>query len=131
MLEKAKSRLAGPLLAGLAVATVWAGAAAAQETHVIEMTQDLNFEPKAITIRVGDTVEWRNPSGLPHTATFDPTKAADAGNVALPQGVEPFDSGTVDPGESWSHTFETAGRYQYVCLPHEMAGMIGEVVVEQ
>lgn len=131
MLQKTKS-IPTSLALGLTVGVAMGLApAAAQETVVVEMTQQLEFQPETVTISVGDTVEWRNTSNLPHTATFDPEAAADASNVVLPEGVEPFGSGTLSGGESFSHTFETAGRYQYVCLPHEMAGMIGEVIVEE
>ena len=48
----------------------------------------------------------------------------------VPVGAEPFDSGNIDAGGSYSYTFNVPGTYQYVCLPHELAGMIGVVVVE-
>jgi plastocyanin len=28
------------------------------------------------------------------------------------------------------HTFETAGTHEYLCVPHEAAGMVGKVIVE-
>jgi plastocyanin len=28
-------------------------------------------------------------------------------------------------------TFTTPGRYRYVCLPHELVGMTGEIIVEE
>jgi plastocyanin len=134
MLQKTKSiptSLAFGLAVGLGMGLTGAAPAAAQETVVVEMTQQLEFQPATVTISVGDTVEWRNTSNLPHTATFDPEQAADAGNVVLPEGVDPFGSGNLSGGDSFSHTFETPGRYQYVCLPHEKAGMIGENIVEE
>lgn len=130
MVQKTKS-IPTSLVLVLAMGLVAAVPAAAQETVVVEMAQDLAFQPETVTISVGDTVEWRNTSNLPHTVTFDPEEAADAGNVVLPEGVDPFGSGNLSAGESFSHTFETPGRYQYVCLPHEMARMIGEVIVEE
>lgn len=129
MLGRVRAMAAGPVLAaGLASG---AGAALAQDAAaVVEMTGDLTFNPQTVTISAGNTVEWRNTSGMPHTATGDPGKAADPANVVLPEGAEPFDSGMLSQGESYSHTFEVPGRYQYVCLPHEAAGMIGEIIVE-
>jgi plastocyanin len=38
--------------------------------------------------------------------------------------------GAVRSGQSYVHTFETTGTHGYYCLPHEAAGMVGEVVVE-
>lgn len=119
----------GMLLASsLAVA---APAMAENPAAVVDMTGDLKFVPREVTVSVGDTVKWRNVSGVVHTVTADPQKAANADNVRLPQGAETFDSGTILPGNNYSYTFTVPGRYKYVCLPHEAAGMIGEVVVQQ
>ncbi len=89
------------------------------------------FEPAEITIRVGDTVRWRNDSEFDHTVTADPGQAQDEDSVMLPEGAEPFGSGTVAPGEAFEYTFEAPGRYRYFCIPHEAAGMIAEIVVEE
>jgi plastocyanin len=45
-----------------------------------------------IVIHVGDTVEWRNPSSVPHTVTADARRAAYGKEVVLPPGAVPFDS---------------------------------------
>ena len=29
-----------------------------------------------------------------------------------------FDSGFLDPGETWSYTFTEEGEFEYLCLPH-------------
>jgi len=118
--------VAAAALASLALAT----GPALGETVTVEMTGDLVFSPEAVTIESGDTVEWRNVSNVIHTATADPEKAADPGHVLLPEEAETFSSGIVPPGGTYSHTFAVPGRYRYVCLPHEGAGMIGEVIVE-
>lgn len=115
------------VLLGLSMA---AASAHAQPAATVAMTGDMTFEPATVTVPAGSTVVWENTSAVPHTATADPGKAADPAHVELPQGAQPFHSGFVQPGESYSHTFEVPGRYQYVCLPHEAAGMIGEVIVE-
>lgn len=97
----------------------------------VTMTDDLEFEAECVRVRVGDLVRWTNPSSFPHTVTADPTKAANAANVRLPQGASPFDSGAVPPGGEFEYTFTVPGRYDYVCLPHEGAGMVGTVIVEE
>ena len=40
------------------------------------------------------------------------------------------ESGNVAEGETFEHTFDTAGTYEYFCIPHETS-MKGEVVVEE
>ena len=40
-----------------------------------------------------------------------------------------FDSGTLDTDDSFAQTFSKPGVYDYFCIPHEMAGMAGRIVV--
>jgi plastocyanin len=70
------------------------------------------FSPNSVTVAVGDTVTWKNNGQAPHTAT------ANDGS---------FDTGTIQPGGSGSHTFSSAGTFAYVCTIH--AGMNGTVRV--
>jgi len=88
------------------------------------------FEPGTVTIKVGDTVEWRNVGNEVHHATTDPSMAINGGDVGSPAGVEPFDSGFLKPGATFSHTFKVAGTYRYACAVHETSGMIGEIIVK-
>jgi plastocyanin len=74
--------------------------------------KDFSFGPKSLTISVGDSVGWTNQGPTAHTAT------ARAGE---------FDSGLLDAGKSFSHTFTKAGTYAYYCKPHPF--MTGTIVV--
>jgi plastocyanin len=96
---------------------------------VVDMTDALKFEPSEITVSVGDRVQWRNVGSIAHTVTTDPAKVADAGNVSVPSGVKPWDSGLIGGDESFSRSFRKPGTYRYVCIPHEGARMVGTVVV--
>ena len=108
-----------------------AQAAGQAQTHVVEMNDELRFDPDRLTINVGDTVTWRTVGVMPHTATCDPSKADNPDeHVQLPEGAEPWDSGTVSEGEEFSHAFEVAGEYTYFCIPHEAASMVGHVIVQ-
>lgn len=98
---------------------------------VVEMTDDLRFVPAQLTVKVGDTVTWRNTGSIVHTATDDPSKAQDPANASLPNGAEPWDSGNIAGGEQWSYTFETPGEYTYFCIPHELAGMVARLTVAE
>jgi plastocyanin len=97
----------------------------------VGMTNSLEFTPPKVTIQVGETVLWKNNSDLVHTVTAMPDKANDNSHVDLPKGGEPFNSGMMQPGDTFRHTFTVPGHYKYFCIPHEAAGMIGEVVVEE
>lgn len=102
-----------------------------EATVTVEMTDALTFEPAHVTIRPGRTVRWTNPSEVKHTVTADPALAIEPDHVRLPEGAKTFNSGPVGTGESWSHAFTVPGRYEYFCIPHELDGMVGTVVVEE
>ncbi len=96
---------------------------------VIDMTSLLEFKPAKLTVRVGDTVEWRNVSSFGHTVTADAARAMYASNVALPEGVKPFNF-SVRGAQSVRYRFDKPGLYRYVCLPHEGSGMMGTIEVK-
>ena len=98
-------------------------------TITVQLTPQLRFSPVRIQINVGDTVQFVNASNFGHTVTADPSLARVSSDVILPEGAEPFSSDTLRPGATFSHVFTTPGLYQYVCLPHELMGMIGQIVV--
>lgn len=104
--------------------------AASGSTTTVKMTDDNKFDPASVTITKGSTIVWQNTSSAPHTVTFDPSKAVNKSDVELPSGAEPFDSGLIQPGQSFSHTFTVAGTYKYTCVPHETLGMHGTVIVQ-
>ena len=69
------------------------------------------FSPETIEVKTGQTVEWANDDLTPHTVTS--------------QGAGELDSGSIDAGSSWRHTFTQAGIFPYYCTFHpEMKGTI-------
>ena len=98
--------------------------------QVVAMTAAFRFEPAQVTVPRGTAVLWRNDASAAHTVTADPARAGTAANVKLPSGVEPFDSGSLGPGESFTRQLTVAGEYRYVCRIHEASGMVGTVTVE-
>ncbi len=125
--------VAGIVAIGVAGCAANTGAPASKEkasVAIVTMTDGLVFKPSRVTIRAGQAVEWRNDSVLVHTVTADPEIAARAADVALPDGAESFNSGNVKPKGTFRHTFTTPGTYRYFCIPHEAAGMVGEVIVK-
>jgi plastocyanin len=63
----------------------------------------MTFAPKRLEIVGGTSVTWTNNDQLVHTIT------ADDGS---------WDSGPIEPGKSWTHTFAQPGDYAYHCTPH-------------
>ncbi len=90
---------------------------------------DMGFVPPAITVNVGTRVVWKNSSQVIHNVVDDANKALSKVDVSLPSGVHPFDSGLLQPGQSFSRLFSEPGIYHYVCTLHEGSGMKGVVIV--
>jgi plastocyanin len=119
----------------VAVGIVTTGSVAAQaqaKTVEVVVKQDAKtvFDPETVTINAGDTVSWSNPTFVTHSVTFDPSQAQTASNVVLPAGVAPFDSGSMEQDQTYTHHFTVKGTYKYVCKFHEAMGMVGTVIVK-
>jgi plastocyanin/uncharacterized membrane protein YhaH (DUF805 family) len=68
------------------------------------------FAPNVIRVAAGTEVKWVNSGRSPHTVTAD-------------DGT--FDSGVLEHGEDFEHTFTTAGVFRFTCLLHGKPGGIG------
>ena len=124
-------RLALRIAAVLAVSLlyIWTEALAGSEYTIKMIDMPPSFQPSRLVINVGDTVRWENNGSSVHHATSNEAMAIKKVDASTPGGAPPFDSGFLPPGEQFKHTFTIAGTYKYVCLPHETAGMVGEIVV--
>jgi plastocyanin len=68
------------------------------------------FDPADLTVDRGTEITWTNEDQAPHTVS------AEDGS---------FDSGTLEPGQTFSTTVDGAGRVTYMCQIHpEMRGTI-------
>lgn len=105
--------------------------AATDPDVTVGMTNLMTFEADTVRIEVGETVRWENTSMLAHSVTADPSESTVEGSAKLPEGAETFNSGMMDPEETFSHTFDVPGTYKYFCMPHEGANMFGWVIVEK
>jgi plastocyanin len=88
------------------------------------------FDPIGVRIEPGQTVRWIMASpGNPHTTTaYHPRNANHS--LRIPRGAQPWDSGfLLNPGDRFEVTLTAEGVYDYFCLPHEAAGMVGRLVV--
>lgn len=79
-----------------------------------------SFDPVRASVDPGATVEWVNEDGFAHDVT-----AAQFHEVAADWQL----SSDVPAGERTSHTFESAGVYEYSCTIHGKGGMCGAVLV--
>jgi plastocyanin len=106
-----------------------AAAGQAASATVVKMTAQKTFDPATVTVPNGSSVTWLNDATTPQSVTCDPALAAMKGDIVLPAGATPFDSGMIPAGQTWTHNFTTPGTYKYACVPNEAAGMMGTVVV--
>lgn len=87
------------------------------------------FDPKGIAVDPGTTITFVNQDpGNSHTVTayhpeyFDRVRR-------MPKAAKPFGSGHLLPNQKFSLTLTIPGVYDYYCVPHEMAAMVGRIVV--
>jgi plastocyanin len=94
---------------------------AAADTVTVKMGSDggqLVFEPKVVTIKVGDTIKWVNNKAFPHNIIFEGHEELSHKKLAQ------------KPKAELESTFNEAGEFAYYCSPHRGAGMQGKVVVQ-
>jgi len=97
-----------------------------------------SFVPREIEVSVGETVRWRNTSARAHTVTAygnaipeDAAFFASGGFDTQSAAIEGWRSrkGALESEDTYEHAFEVAGTYEYYCIPHEAADMVGTVEV--
>ena len=106
-----------PLLIPLALIAFFASASPAAAFDWNVNAIDFEFQPKDRFVAVGDSVTW--------------TFAVDGHTTTSERGqAESWDSapggGTNSAGVPYTKVFNTPGRYQYICVPHQefMEGVI-------
>ncbi|HEX5104892.1 MAG TPA: plastocyanin/azurin family copper-binding protein, partial [Pirellulaceae bacterium] len=83
---------------------------------VVEVAaQDNYFQTNSLTVKPGTTVRWTNRGTHPHTVTSN---------------HDLFDSGEMQPGATYSATFQHPGNYYYYCRHHTGEAMRGMIVVQ-
>src|SRR3546814_9323968 len=86
----------------------------------------------------------RTDTLLPYTTLFRSWVNRDTGNAhtatayhpanfdrprRVPPGADGWDSDYLLPGEGFALTLTVPGVYDYYCIPHEHAGMVGRIIV--
>jgi plastocyanin len=113
----------------------WAGAGEKPAGDVIEIGMAgtatgsaVWFRPRGLLLRPGQAVRWVNrDAGNVHTSTaYHPDNGKP---LRIPQGAQAWNSDYLLPGQSFTVVFEVPGVYDYCCLPHEHAGMVGRIIV--
>jgi plastocyanin len=94
------------------VVTLASGPAAVAGDTTRVLMKSIAFEPKQVTVHIGDVIEWANEDIVAHTAT------------AKDKSWEV----NVLPGRSGRLVLKSAGSFSYICRYHP--NMTGEIVVE-
>lgn len=78
------------------------------EATVSVVISEFEFIPDELTINAGENVTWKHDDKVTHTIIF--------------QG---FESGNMKRGDTFTHTFDSPGTYEYYCSIHPaMRGVI-------
>lgn len=104
------------------------------ENYEVKYT-DSGYAPKELTVKVGDTVTWKNENsnGMWTASAMHPTHII-YGGTSLDEHCPDMQNTSFDecksaqPGESWSFTFDKKGTWRY--HNHVQASDFGSVIVE-
>jgi plastocyanin len=102
----------GATTAGAAATTAAAGGGAAAAGAGAVSIKDFAFNPADVTVAKGTTVTWKNDDSATHR---------------IKSGDGSFDSKDLKNGDSFDHTFDTAGTFDYICGIHP--SMKGKITV--
>lgn len=83
--------------------------ASSPDAFVRVKIKDSHFRPRDLIVQVGDSVRWRNLGEQPHTTTST---------------TGDWDSGIMDPGETFDFTFDQAGTFIYTCTIHNFRARV-------
>ena len=98
--------------AGGAATTAASGGAAPAAGAGAVTIKDFAFDPGDLTVAKGTTVTWKNDDSATHR---------------IKSGDGSFDSKDLKNGDSFEHTFDTAGTFDYICGIHP--SMKGKITV--
>jgi plastocyanin len=106
---------------------------ASAETYTVKLGSDkglLQFEPKQLTVKRGDTIVWFNNKVPPHNVVFDPIKnPAKDKDLAASLSHKKL---ALNPGQKMETVIPAdapTGDYTFYCEPHRGAGMVGKLTV--
>lgn len=87
--------------------------AATTVTSNMVVILDFSFQPSSLTIQRGTSVTWRNDAPTAHLVN---------------SYTNDFISPNLNPGETYTHTFDQPGTYPYLCPTHPF--MNGSITVQ-
>jgi plastocyanin len=125
-------RAGGLALAGFAAGLAGRPALAGPVVEIRMRSGDggahVGFDPVGLLVDPGTTVRWIVEADVHTTTAYHP--ANDAHALRIPEAAEPWNSDyLVNPGDAFEVKLSVEGVYDYFCAPHELAGMVGRIIV--
>jgi plastocyanin len=124
----------GLVFAGLATGLVGLPAQAKPVVEIrmrsLEKGAHVGFDPVGLLVDVGTTIRWIVDADVHTTTAYHPSNNAHPRRI--PDGAEPWNSDyLINPGDSFEVKMIVQGVYDYFCAPHELAGMVGRIIVDR
>jgi plastocyanin len=82
--------------------------------------QNIQFDPKDLTVKAGETITFTNDEAVPHDVHKTSGPGADFSSG---------DTGGMQEGDTFKLTLDEPGDYEYVCKVHA-PGMSGSITVK-
>lgn len=126
-------RTMGGMLPALVLPLSWRAPRARTTVEEIAMRSDQSgstvwFDPIGVLVAPGTTIRWLVKENVHTTTAYHPRN--DHHSLRIPEAAMPWDSGyLVNPGNHFEVTLTVPGVYDYYCMPHEAAGMVGRIIV--
>jgi plastocyanin len=125
-------RAGGLALAGFAAGLAGRPALAGPVVEIRMRSGDggahVGFDPVGLLVDPGTTVRWIVEADVHTTTAYHP--ANDAHPLRIPEAAKPWNSDyLVNPGDAFEVRLNVEGVYDYFCAPHELAGMVGRIIV--
>jgi plastocyanin len=117
---------------GVFLSAVLRGRASAADVVEIHMKSDpaggvVGFDPVGVLLQPGQTVRWICDANVHTTTVYSPKN--DNHSLRIPKEAQSWASDFLLPGERFEVKLTIEGVYDYYCAPHEMAGMVGRLIV--
>lgn len=119
----------GLTLAGLAAPAILRAARPVEiQMRATPRGEEVWFDPIGVWVPSGQTVRWVLHHDVHTTTAYHPTN--DHHSLRIPEGATPWNSGfLVQSGAHFDVVLTVEGVYDYYCMPHEQAGMVGRIIV--
>jgi plastocyanin len=118
--------------AGLFLGALFGDRARAADVVEVHMKSDpsggvVGFDPIGLLVPTGQTVRWVCDANVHTTTAYSPKN--DNHSLRIPNGAQAWASDFLLPNQRFELKLTVDGVYDYYCAPHEMAGMVGRLIV--